>query len=510
MADCRLAGGQDTGLVCANYQSFNAKQYGTKKDFMRKKTFMILLNGLLVMLVSHCAPAPSLTQVTTAQNTEIPVNDTSGVITLTLSDWHLTEPHWEKAITEMMLVFEKENPGIKVQLVPVPYAEKETRYISEIQAGAGPDLMHLHGFSIRSFIEKGFLYDITPFIQQEGKTAWGGDFIETWYPQTVELVVYQDRYYGLPSDFMSMVLFYNKNLFKEAGLDPNKPPRTWDEFLVDAKALTRDSNNDGVVDTWGFGTVGKVDPGFELRFTPILLSHGADYLTPDNKCSALNSPEAKEAFKFFVGLVAEYKVVPPDVTSVNPGGVRQQMADELIAMKIGSGWTVPILSGLNPGLDAAETLAAVPIPTKAGENIQMPTTAWVSAWMINKNTKHPEEAWQLLRFMTSKAADEKWFIDARVLSARRDVSGGLEDKGVMPFQPLMDDPFAQVIAAELPHSKFVPQIKEWPQIIGIVNRAVQSGFSGSRTADQALREAYDEANTLLSVYRSSGETCPPY
>ena len=80
----------------------------------------------------------------------------------------------------------------------------------------------------------------------------------------------------------------------------------------------------------------------------------------------------------------------------------------------------------------------------------------------------------------------------------------------MPFEPLMDDPFSQVIAAELPRSKFVPQTKEWPQIIGIVNRAVQSGFSGSKTAEQALQEAYDEINTLLSVYRSSGESCPPY
>ena len=477
---------------------------------MKKHTFLILFGSLLIIIAPYCAPAPAATQVPAAPLAEVPVGGASDGITLTLSDWHLTEPHWEKAIKEMMLVFEKENPNVKVLLVPVIYAEKENIYITEIQAGAGPDLMHLHGFSIRSFIEKGFLYDITPFIQQEGKTAWGGDFIETWYPQTVELMVYQDKYYGLPSDFMSMVLFYNKKLFMEAGLDPGKPPRTWDEFLADAKALTRDRNDDGVVDTWGFGTVGAVDPGFELRFTPILLSYGAEYLTPDNKCSALNSPEAKEAFKFFVSLVAEHKVVPPGVTGVNPGDVRQQMADEQIAMKIGSGWTVPIFSDLNPGLNPAETLAAVPIPIKAGQNVQTSTTAWISAWVINKNTKHPQEAWQLLKFMTSKAADEKWFLDARVLSARRDVSGGLEDKGVMPFEPLMDDPFSQVIAAELPRAKFVPQTKEWPQIIGIVNRAVQSGFSGSKTADQALREAYDEINTLLSVYRLSGETCPPY
>jgi len=474
-----------------------------------------LLAGLIssLFLIVACSPVTPTNQSTTTQPKPTVMTSKEGsqqAVTLQLSDWHLTEPHWEKAIQEMMVVFEAQNPNIKVQLVPVTYAEKENHYITEIQTGSGPDLMHLHGFSIRSFIEKGFLYDITPFIEQEGQTSWGGEFIGTWYPQTIELMRFQDRYYALPSDFMAMVLFYNKELFKEAGLDPDQPPKTWDEFLTDAQRLTRDRDGDGMVDTWGFGTVGAVDPGFELRFTPILLSHGATYFTPDNRCSALNSFAAKEAFTFYVNLVAEHGVVPSDVTTKNPGNVRQQMADEQIGMIIGSGWTIPIVSGLNPELNAAETLAAAPIPIRAGENVQKPTTAWISAWMINKNTKHPQEAWQLLKFMTSKAADEFWFTEARVLSARQDVSGGLEDRGVMPFEPLVNDPFSRVIAAELPHSQFVPQIKEWPQIIAIVNRAAQRGFSGAMTAEQALKEAHDEINTILSTYRSPDETCPEY
>ncbi len=475
----------------------------------------ILYSGLVASLVVMAGCTP--TYPTAAISTTQPISpaatsssDSQRAVTLQLSDWHLTEPHWDKAIREQMAVFEKENPTIKVELVPVTYAEKENRYITEIQTGAGPDLIHLHGFSIRSFIENGFLYDLTPFIEKESKTAWGGNFIDTWFPQTVELMKSEGRYYAIPSDFMSMVLFYNKNLFREAGLDPERPPQTWDEFLADAKKLTRDRNGDGIIDTWGFGTVGAVDPGFELRFTPILLSFGATYFTLDNKCSALNSPEAKEAFNFYIRLVTEDKIVPPGVITKNPGDVRKQMADEEIAMNIGSGWTVPIVNDLNPKLNAAEVLAAAPVPVQAGRSVQKPTTAWISAWMINKNTKHPQEAWQLLKFMTSKATDEYWFTEARVLSARQDVSGGLEDRGVLPYNPLLKDPFSKVIAAELKHAQFVPQIKEWPQIIEIINRAAQSGFSGAKTADQALSEAHNEINTILSTYRPQGETCPVY
>jgi multiple sugar transport system substrate-binding protein len=476
-----------------------------------RRLFAGLIGSLLLMIACNAETPTNQSSSTQPNPTVLTSSEGSQQgVTLQLSDWHLTEPHWEKAIQEMVAVFEEENPNIKVQLIPVTYADKENLYITEIQAGSGPDLMHLHGFSIRSFIEKGFLYDITPFIQQESDTEWGGEFIDTWYPQTIELMEYQDSYYALPSDFMAMVLFYNKELFREAGLNPEQPPNTWDEFLTYAQRLTRDRNGDGMVDTWGFGTVGAVDPGFELRFTPILLSHGATYLTPDNKCSALNSSAAKKAFDFYISLVTENEVVPPGVTAQKPGDVRQQMADEQIAMLLGSGWTVPIVSDLNPDLNAIEALAAAPVPILAGRNVQKPTTAWISAWMINKNTKHPKEAWQLLKFLTSKDADEYWFTEARVLSARRDVSGGLEDQGVMPFEPLINDPFSKVIAAELPNSQFVPQIKEWPQIIEIVNRAAQRGFSGSMTAEQALKEAHEEINTILSTYRSLDESCPEY
>jgi ABC-type glycerol-3-phosphate transport system substrate-binding protein len=429
-------------------------------------------------------------------------------VKLVFSDWHLTEPVWEQSLKEGIAMFEAENPDIEVELDYVSYAEKETKYITAIQAGVGPDILHLHGYSLRSFIEKGYLYDITDFINAEGPTWYGEDFLDPWFPITLELTRMDDRYYALPGDFMSVVLIRNKALFEEAGLDPDKPPTTWNEFITYAKALTRDRDGDGKIDTWGFGTLGAIDPGFELRFSPVLFSHGGDYLTADNKCAALNTDAAKEAIKFFVELNTVYKVIPPGVTAQNPGTVREQMAGEKVAMLFGSGWTAPIVNGINPDLNAFEVLEASPAPVKAGITPEFTTTAWISAWMINKNTKHPEEAWKLLRWQTSKPMTEKWFVDNRVLSSRRDVSGGLE--GIGGYNELLYDKFAKVMAAELPHAKFVPQIKEWPEIIEAINIAVQEGFTGAKTPEKALEDAYNRINDILSVYRTAGETCPAF
>lgn len=476
----------------------------------RKLLPLIAVFTMLSLVAAQCVVAPTpekvvekvVETVVVTQQVEVekevvvtatPAPAPEEEVTLVFSDWHLTEPHWEKSLKEAFETFSAEHPNIKLELDYVSYGDKDTKYATEIQAGAGPDVIHLHAYSLRSFIERGFLMDLTPFIEKEG----GDAFLEPWYPQTLEMMQYEGSYFAIPGDFMSMALFYNTQLYEEAGLDPTKPPTTWDEFLEYAQALTRDRDGDGQIDTWGFGTIGAVDPGFELRFSPILFSHGGDYLNEDYTCSAFNTPEAREAFTFFIQLFSEHGVIPPGVTAQNPGTVREQMANEQIAMLLGSGWTAPIVDSINPDLNAFEVLEVADVPVKAGTDPEFTTTAWLSAWAINPNTKHPEEAWELVKFITAREQEQKWFDDARVTSSRADVSE--------VYEPLVTDKFAKAIAGQLPKAKFVPQIKEWPQVIEAVNTAAQLGFTGDKTPEEALEDAHNQINEILG-----GTSCPGF
>src|SRR5512137_2931015 len=72
-------------------------------------------------------------------------------VTLRFSDWHLTEAPWDKTLAEAMALFEQRNPNIKVALEPVSYKDKETKYTVETAAGKGPDIFHLHAFSLPMF-----------------------------------------------------------------------------------------------------------------------------------------------------------------------------------------------------------------------------------------------------------------------------------------------------------------------------------------------------------------------
>jgi ABC-type glycerol-3-phosphate transport system substrate-binding protein len=396
-------------------------------------------------------------------------------VTLRFSDWHLTESPWDKTLADAMFMFEKRYPNIKVVLEPVSYKDKETKYTVESAAGKAPDIFHVHAFSLPMFFDKGFAMDLTPFIEKEG----GNKFLEAWYPLCMKLVTYKGKVHAMPGDYMSMVLVYNTELFKAAGLDPNKPPKTWEEFLEYNLKLTKPPER------WGLAVLGAKDPGFELRFSPFLWSFGGDYLTPDNKKSALDSKEAKEAFKYFIELYTKYKVMPPGVTSMNAQDVRTQLAHRKIAWEIGSGWTAPIVNAINPELKAFDVLDAAPLPVKKNRV----TTIWLSSWIMSPNTKHPAEAWELLKFITSQEMELNWFVKNRVTSSRKDVNQDPQ---------IQNDKFAKVIASQLPYGKVVPQIPQWPEIMDAFTTAVQEAFSEMKNPEKALADAHTRINRILA------------
>jgi len=108
---------------------------------------------------------------------------------------------------------------------------------------------------------------------------------------------------------------------------------------------------------------------------------------------------------------------------------------------------------------------------------------------MSPNTKHPAEAWELLKFITSKEMELKWFKDNRVTSARKDVSG------VAP--EILNDKFASVMASQLPYGQVEPQIKQWPEIMDTFTTSLQESIVGMKPPAKALSEAHDRTNAIL-------------
>lgn len=403
------------------------------------------------------------------------------VVTLRFSNWHLVETVWGRSLREAINVFESQNSGIKITPEPISYGEKEPRYQTECAARRMPDVVKLHNFSLTMFFELGCAADLTPFIQREG----GQRFLKAWYETPLRTLTHQGKVMAMPGDFMSMVVIYNRELFRAAGLDPNRPPRNWTEFLDYAKRLTRDTDADGRIDQWGFSMPASKNPGLPLRIAPVIWSFGADFLTPDGRRSAMDSAEFKEAFTYIVELATVHRVVPPGVTTFGPGDVRTQMANRRVAMKIGSGWSYPIINDINPSLRAAEVMDAAPVPVGR----KRITAAWLSGWIMSPHTHYPEEAWKFIKFLSSKEIEKKFFNDNRVISSRQDVN-------ILPL--IRTDKFSRVIVGELPNARLEPLIKEWPEIFDAFATALQEAITGAKASDRALADAHARANAILA------------
>ena len=405
------------------------------------------------------------------------------VVTLRFSNWHLVEDVWGRSLREAINIFESRNPEIRIIPEPISYAEKEPRYQAECAARRMPDVVKLHNFSLAMFFELGCAADLTPFVQREGS-----GFLKAWYEFPLKMLTHRGRLMAMPDDFQSIVLIYNQELFRAAGLDPKKPPRTWSEFQEYARRLTRDTDGDGRLDQWGFSTPASKNPGLPLRIMPFVWSFGADFITEDGRRSAMNTPEFREAFRFIVELATVHKVVPPGVTTFGPQDVRIQMAQRRIAMKIGSAWSYPIVNALNPQLNAAQVLEAAPIP-KGRKQI---TAAWLDAWIMSPHTRYPGEAWKFIKFLSSKEIEKKFFEDNRVISSRKDVN-------TLPM--VRTDKFSRVIVAELENARLEPFIKEWPEIFDAFATALQEAITGAKPTERALLDAHAKVEEILARRR---------
>jgi len=412
--------------------------------------------------------APAATQPTQA------APSTKGQVTLRFSAWHMTEKVWGQSINEALAIFKQQNPNIDVQQEPVAYGEMVAKYTTQSQQKNAPDVFTLPAFAFGSFFDQGFTLPLDDFVKAEG-----ANFLSQWHEVAIGACTYNGKLHAMPDEIMAMVLAYNAEMFEAAGLDPNHPPETWDEFLDVAKKLTNGTTQ------WGFGMVGAKDPGFPLRFNSVVWSFGGDFLTPDNKQSALDKPETVEAFTFYVSLNNEHGVIPPGATQANPQDVRTMMAQKKIAMKIGSGWTQTIVNSLNPDLKAFEVIRAAPMPYKR----QRVTTAFLKAHMISASSRYPEEAWKLIKFLTSREIATKWFKDNGVTPSRKDVA---------EIPEIKNHPFASVVSAEVARARFEPLIPQWPQIVDAFTTATQEAITKQKSPEQALGDAHRRINQILA------------
>lgn len=290
--------------------------------------------------------------------------------------------------------FEKSHPNIKVESTVQPWDTIQQKLPSAWLTGQGPDVAAVSSDpnAVAQYVKTNSVLPIT-------NTGSGNDKIntESFAPGIVKEFTYNGKLYGVPANFSTLSLYYNKTLFKAAGIA--KPPSTVAEMKQDAKKLT----------TGGKYGIALADNN-TIQMWPILQwLEGGDIVNSKN-CSVLQTPAGQKSLSDWTNLVAKDKVSPVGLTGAE--------ADSLFsagkaAMEMNGPWAAPGYK--SAGVD----FGLVKIPT--GVTGKSATLGSVAPLSISAKTKHPKEAQQFLAFWTSKTTQKKFSLQTGFPPVRTDL-----------------------------------------------------------------------------------------
>ncbi len=362
--------------------------------------------------------------------------------------------------------FMEENPGVTINITPVPYGSSSYRdkYIQAANGGGGPDMLMSDNIWVPQFAAMDIIIPLTDRM---------GAMKDDFFPGTIEAASYNDNIYGMPFAADSMVLFYNKDMFEAAGLDPEKPPVTWEEFRDCAIAL-RDNG------MGGYGLLGGWGGSFE--WLPWLWQNGGTIVGEDGK-AAFNSPEGMEATEFFLNLITKDGVVPEAaLTWKSWDELATGFANQTVGMAQGMAVLREALSRQNADFN----WGVAPLPYSK----EQANTLGGSHWVINKNSENADVAYAWIDYVSAKEQALDICDGYLRISARKDA---LEQKNAK------DDPVTQVFVEALDNSRPRPTIPEWTTIdYDCIQPAFMKVIFEGADIQTAMQEAETLANEALS------------
>ena len=372
----------------------------------------------------------------------------------------------------------RRHPDINFKFIEEGFGtELRPQFLTSAAGGSPPDIMMTDIIWLGEFVENNLLLDVTDRV---AKWPEWSDVVDTYR----EATKWKGRVYGTWLNTDVRVLVYNKDLFKASGLDPNKPPKTWDELKVMAKKATNPPQY------YGFGFPATLEDEGPMKFYTNLYSLGGKILNDDNTKAAFNSPEGVAALEALIDLV-KIGVTPTSIVSGSCNDIDKGVFQGKFAMGTMTkayGLAKDLIPGLTPEI-YKEKFGVAPVPY--APNGVPSTMSGGYLLTIPKASKNHDLAWELITI--AACAD----IQFKYTSAR----------GYVPtFKSLMSrgddyasvDPYFSIILAQLPYAHFRPPVPKWTEISSEIQKALQACVLGKMTPKQALDLAAANVNEILS------------
>lgn len=361
------------------------------------------------------------------------------------------------------------------------YSQTRVKVQAAIVGGAPPDVVVLGATDLYTMKVLDAIVPLDEFIAREGK-----DYLDDFFPAFLLNSRLEGKIWSIPFQRSTPILYYNKDAFKAAGLDPEKPPKTWDELVAFAKRLTvKDAA--GNVTQWGVSIPTSCTNCTYWLFQGFVHQAGGKYFEPDGKKVYLTSAAAKDAMRFWNDLEYTHQVMPKGVIAW------QTVPNDFLAQKVAMFYhSTGSLSHIRNNAKFAFGTALMPAKTSYGS----PTGG--ANFYIFKNIprERQEAAWKFIAWMTRPERAAKWSIDSGYIAIRKSA-----------YQtPIMRDFLAKwpqylVAREQLQYAQTELMTYDNEKIYEIINTMAQSVMAGKATPEAALELAQKQADEALAKFK---------
>ncbi|WP_299843476.1 ABC transporter substrate-binding protein [uncultured Roseovarius sp.] len=368
--------------------------------------------------------------------------------------------------------FEAANPDIKVNAIySGNYDDTRVRALSALNSGEPAQLAVMFSIDAYDLIEQDL---ILPFDDLTDDTDW----LNSFYPALMANGKIEGKTWGIPFQRSTIVAYYNKDMFREAGLDPESPPTTWDELIDAGKKLTGD-------DTYGLMIPSTGYPYW--MFQALAIQNGKEVMSDDGVTTYFDDAAVVDTLKFWQSLSAEHGIMPTG--TVEWGTLRQAFLEGQTAMMWHSTGNLTAVKK-NASFDFG--VAELPANVRKGS----PTGG--GNFYVFKDTSEEERAaaLKLIQFMTSPEQAAEWSIATGYMGVS---PAAYETDALKAYTE--EFPPALVARNQLENAVAEFSTFETARVRDGLNNAIQSALTGAKSPEEALGEAQSAADRLLKDYR---------
>ena len=393
-------------------------------------------------------------------------------VELRFYDWKLTDKPPRKALELITAEFTKKYPTIRVKLEEVSWPDHQKKLVVLAQGGSPPDVARITDAGVLPLANIGAIDPLTEWAVKNK----ADEFLTKIPPSVRKGLQFKGADYMACATASMDILTWNKELFKGAGLDPERPPKTWEELAEYARKTT-----DPKKDQYGWGIMSERSNSASRRVIAWILSGGGELFNEQGTELVANSEGALRGFQYWADLALKHKACPPGSTNAAFRDVMRGYGQGKIAMFDG-GPNNPKMAEVDyPGILERTDMGPMPDPWRC------PLRS--SGFVLMNGGKFKEEAMLLISWMTSVYGQVEYGLESYEVPIRADAATDPKLKR----EGLLVQSAAQTVKGVANPALHV----KYAEIEQKLFDAMQATLAGSKTAKQALDDFVAEGNKIL-------------